>query len=329
MFHNKEDGDANGKARRIHYGLISKLSKRDKVELFVYGPKTAGLKENVPVIYNKKITMRDLRDKIKPDVVLTYGLHNVNGDKTNRWFPNDFKIVQLPKVMIECDWWAIKPKQRRWYKENGISFLIQRGAVRDTNTGLRSTWLPFSAAEEDFVEGQKIPLKKRPKKIGFIGRGAGRKYNYVGVYQNRHIIINALKRNGLLNIRGEVGHAMYPFELRKFQCCLSDSGRLSSPPGKVFEIMASGTLLLTDPFRGFTNLFRSREVCKFYKTDRSNVVRVAKEVYNADVDSLQSIVDEAVKEVNEKHLDRHRVAELEYILRNYLETGSVEQIWTH
>lgn len=322
LYYNNPIGDINGSARRLHYGLFQRFANRSRVELFAYGPLTAGLDIEVPVEYNSKLLMRDIRDKIKPDIVIMYSLGNVR-----EWLPVDFKDISIPKVMIECDWWFIKGRDRRWYKEHGVDFMIQRGSVNAQGTGLRSTWLPFSASERDFVQFQKIKLKDRPYRMGFIGRGSGSRYTYIGVYQNRHRIVSELADHNLVKVKGEVGHSGYPIELSKFQCCVSDCGRLHSPPGKVFEIMASGALLFTDPFNGHDELFGAQEVCKFYNTSGVGLVGTAKHILSLHVDHWQEIVDRGVKIINEKHLHRHRAAELEHILRSYIETRNVERRW--
>lgn len=320
LFWNRPETDTNGRAKRLHYGLLSRLAKRDKINFFVYGPDTETLVESVPVAYSKKLRFRDIRDKIKPDVVLMYHVNNVMS-----WLPRDFKEVQVPKVMIECDWWYIKPRLRRWYKEHGVDFLIQRGMVDDQGTGLRSTWLPFSADENDFVKHQSRRLAKRKMLLGFIGRGSDKRIEGQA-YHNRSKMIAALDRYSLLKTKGVVGHSRYPIELSKFVAYFSDCGRLNSPPGKVFEIMASGSLLYTDDFAGRERLFGKEEVCKFW-TSEKDVVEKARVILNSNVSDLQRVVDRAVDIVNQKHLHKHRVVELEHILISYLENKKVERIW--
>ena len=320
--------DSSGLARRIHYGFISKLNDFKNVELVVYGPGQDMPSKLVRIGYNKTTTFSYLVKRLRPDVVLLYTIGNVK-----KWLPRDFIDSKLPKIMIECDWWYVLQREMPWYKEWGIDFIIHRGAVTDSPPTIPSTWLPFSMNEDDFTEYQKIPLRRREKSIGFVGRGAGSRMRYASVYQNRFKCIEALKKNGLLKIEGKIGHKKYPESIAKYFCCLSDCGRLHSPPAKTFEIMGSGTLLFTDPFKGSQSLFGDtllNQVCEYYKTDRSNVVERAKEITNKiqrDTEYYQAIVDNGVKIVNEKHLDRHRITELKYIIERYLESGKVERLW--
>jgi spore maturation protein CgeB len=91
--------------------------------------------------------------------------------------------------------------------------------------------------------------------------------------------------------------------------------------------MASGTLLLTDQFVGYENLFGDKKLCKFYNRDRSDLVEVAKSIVNGNTEELQEIVDRGVKEINMRHLDMHRIREFKNILTTFLEHGRVEKIW--
>lgn len=318
---NPKRNDSNGRSRRIHYDFVTQLNKLRDVELVIYGPGQGEINELVPIKYHRKISMSFLKRMINPDVVLLYTIGNVLG-----WMPSGFKDSQIPKVMVECDWWQVGKKQRVWYKENNINFIIQRGSVNTNLNKMPSTWLPFSASDE-FVKYQQIPLRKRDEVIGFVGRGGGEKVKYASVYQNRYKALQLLKQQKLVLIRGEVGHDKYPNEVGSFRCCFSDCGRLHSPPAKTFEIMASGTLLLTDSFNGYENLFGDKEICKFYNRNRTGLVDTARSIVNGKVDELQVIVDAAVAEINKKHLDKHRIVELEHIIRHYLKTSTVEKLW--
>jgi hypothetical protein len=326
MYENKpKKNDSSGLAKRIHYGFISKLNEFKDVELVVYGPGQDMPSKLVRIGYNKTTTFSYLVKKLRPDVILLYTLGNVK-----KWLPRDFIDSKIPKIMIECDWWYVLGREKSWYKEWGIDFIIHRGSIVEGAPGVPSTWLPFSMNEDDFTKHQKVPLRRRERAIGFVGRGAGARMRYASVYQNRFKCIEALQKNELLKIEGKVGHEKYPESIAKYVCCLSDCGRLHSPPAKTFEIMGSGTLLLTDRFKGYQSLFGESKVCKYYDTNRSNIVEVGKEIdkmAKSNIKFLQEIVDEGVKIVNEKHLDRHRIAELKYIIQRYLESGKIERLW--
>lgn len=323
MYENKpKKNDSSGLAKRIHYGFITKLDQFKNVELKIYGPGQDMPSKYVPIGYNRSTPFSFLKKRIRPDVVLLYTIGNVK-----KWLPRDFIDAKIPKIMIEVDWWYVLDREMPWYKEWGIDFIIHRGSITQGAPGVPSTWLPFSMNEDDFTEYQRVKLRHRIKSIGFVGRGAGARMRGASVYQNRFKCINALQKFELIKVEGKVGHEKYPASIAKYFCCLSDCGRLHSPPAKTFEIMGSGTLLYTDPFKGFRSLFGQNEVCVFYKNDRSNVVEKAKQITVMDVDELQTIVDTGVKIVNQKHLDTHRITELKYIIETYLETGRVEQLW--
>jgi hypothetical protein len=318
LYRDNPNGDSNNVARRVHFGFVSKLNELPNIKLITYGP-------GVPTpfgkkFYHSKITFDDLVSEFKPDVVMIYPMTNVYA-----WIPKGFASSSIPKVSIECDWWAMTPNQKSWLIEHRINLIIQRGYIIDKLRDIPSVWLPFSVSEREFIKNQGVPLKYRKYKIGFIGRGAERRMKWSGVYQNRFKAVYALKSHGLINIEGRVGHARYPACVAKYRCCFSDCGRLSSPPAKTFEIMGSGALLLTDYFNGHNELFDGEEVCKFY--NKKNLVNVAKSIWNGNMDELQEIVNRGVSIINKRHLDRHRIGELVHILTTYLEKRKVEKIW--
>ena len=309
--------DSSGLSRRIHYGFVTQLNKLRDVKLLVYGPGQEKPTALSPIPYNKAHSFSYLRKYLKPNIVLLYTLGNVMG-----WIPRDFKDAQIPKVMVECDWWYVTKKQ--WYEENHINLIIQRGRVDTNLSEVPSTWLPFSASEE-FAKHQQTSLRRRARSIGFVGRGAEESLRYGNVYQNRFKALQLLQQQKLVTVRGVVGHEKYPDELGFFRCCFSDCGRLHSPPAKTFEIMASGTLLLTDHFKGYKRLFGDKVVCKFYNRNRKDLVETARNITNGNTRELQVIVDTAVEEINNKHLDKHRIVELASILKGCLNNTVVKK----
>jgi hypothetical protein len=305
---------------------MRKFGDLPNVDLKIYGPKQDDKTEVVPFPYDKNMSFRYLRRKIKPDIAFLYTQEN-----TWKWIPKDFASAQIPKCMIECDWWFIpSPMRAKWYKEQGINFLIQRGYISERVSRTPSTWLPFSAAEEDFVQFQKVKLVDRLKKIGFVGRGGGQRWKNTNVYSNRLKVLELLRQQSLVKVKGAIGHDLYPTSISRFFCCVSDNGRLYSPVGKNFEIMASGGLLLTNHFNGKEALFGDKEVCVYYKKNRTDVQEVARgltEWSKGNIERLQGIVNTAVEEVNAKHLDKYRVQELYTILHTYLHKGEIVKRW--
>jgi hypothetical protein len=320
LYRDNPNGDSNRIAKRIHFGFVSKLNQLPNTKLFVYGPEVSSPLSTTP--YNKKITLADLSKKYTPDVVLLYTISNMH-----RWLPRDFATSSIPKVSIECDWWYGTDRIKSLLSEQRINLVIQRGYIKDEMKDIPMVWLPFSASEKEFVKNQGVPLKYRKYKIGFIGRGGEQRMRFSGVYQNRYKAVWALKHHGLMILEGRVGHERYPRCVGKYRCCFSDCGRLHSPPAKTFEIMGSGTLLLTDPFHGHKELFGGEKVCMFYKRDRTDLVKVAKSIWTGDVERMQQIVNRGVNIINKKHLDIHRIQELRHILTTYIEKRKVEKIW--
>lgn len=310
LFSCRKGGDSKGISRRIHYDFLLKTSQIfDNVHL--YGP-SEPVTDLSPLKFSSSRDYKKLLNYFEPDVVLVFSYFSCA-----KWMPIGFcDNKRVPKICIEVDYWNIADK--KWYVRNNFDFIIQRGYYK--KSVIESVWLPFSCSENLLND---VPITKRKKRIAFVGRGF--KSSGTHYYPIRKKVISKLKREGLIEVLGTVGHKNYPEALQKHYCYLSETGRVKSPPAKTFEIIGSGALLMTTQFRGQEDLFGKDPCFALYTS--SGVVKTAKQIYKTDNGRIQRIVDRGVECIKQKHLDAHRLEELEYLLSVYLKEKRIVRKW--
>jgi len=101
---------------------------------------------------------------------------------------------------------------------------------------------------------------------------------------------------------------------------------LNFPPIKTFEIMASGTTLLTTPFLHHEKLFGNKKCFFTYNPDCSDVAKVAKYVQQ-NKDEAKTVATTALTIVRNNHLFEHRAEELFLILSSLLVGNTIPKKW--
>lgn len=312
IFNGRRQGDAIGISKRIHLNFLLQFEKVfDQVHF--YGPSEIDPNRS-PLRYQSSLSIKKIVKYYSPDVIFVFSYFCCSS-----CLPRGFsEYKKIPKICIEVDYWNVRHKS--WYSRNNFDFIIQRGYY---NTSIiESVWLPFSCAE-DIIRNRK-PIEEKIHKIGFVGRG----FKYKGnpkYYPFRRKAIKSLSDQNLIQVVGAVGHNRYPREIAKYFCYLSDTGRVKSPPAKTFEIMGAGSVLLTTPFHGAFRLFDEKEVCVYYTL--SGVKNVAKRLLSFSKDRVKEIVSNATEEIDSKHLDVHRLEELEYITSTYIAKKRIPRKW--
>lgn len=291
---------------RLHLGFLENLRPHCK-ELIIYDRfKTF---EGTRGRSNKKIKVDALKvyEKHKPDVAIVYSSWNIP--------PTFFTKLPCLKICIETDFYRYVKKQRfDWFIKNKFDYLIQRGAFspKKNTSGIPMVWLPFSADTKEFYPGS-----KRNNKIGFAGA------TKPPAYVQRRKAIAILSRAKLLwNAGRNVGQ--YPEFVRKCTGLLT-STESHSPHGKVFEAMASKTVVLTPPFYHENDLFEPNAFVK-YKSDCSNIAQQARKIIN-EPKKTQNMADKAYKIFLEKHTHQKRAEELSNHLKNLLAGKDPEKYW--
>ena len=167
-----------------------------------------------------------------------------------------------------------------------------------------TVWLPFSASHKEFY-----PQDFKLSCIGFVGNCMSPQYT------ERRKAIHYLDGEGLIvynrGHRGLIRHN-YPRFLRLFQSILC-SAEFDSPFGKLFEIMASGSLPLIPEFSGKELLFWE-DTMIHYKKDCSDIEDKARLILN-DHDMRNEMTKKSYDNFRELHTDDIRIKELYDIIK--------------
>lgn len=274
---------------------------------------------------------REIYNTYKPDVVIHYDSCAPGGKEIN-FSPTFFTSFPCAKVMVEVDFWKKFAKVPRWgdlnwYVSNEFDLVIRRGCFRGMSKigPVPSVWLPFSASEEFYPDNT-----IRQKKVGFAGA-----YKHKGIigeanigYEQRVKAMEILGEINLLEhcktcrtLKGSI--ELYPQFLRSVRAALT-SAENRSPYGKVFEIMASGTVLLTPDFDHKHALFGSKET--FVEFDYDNLVEKTMRIMEDD-EWADQIVSNARWVINRYHTREKRIKELNEHLNNLIAGKPIIHRW--
>lgn len=268
--------------------------------------------------YNHKkqkinISAKKVLRRYRPDVVICHAHSNV----LDGYF-KPFKD-QL-KIMIAVDFWKIIQQNKLdWYHNNNFDLTIHRHILSNIkNVNTETVWLPFSANHLEFY-----PQKLKLPYIGFAGSCMS------PVYEERRRSIHYLDEHGLIvynrRNRGVIRYKNnYSKFLRTFKGNLCSS-ELDSPYGKLFEIMASGSIPLIPKFNGKEQLFKN-DTMVHYKKDCSDIQEQASTILNDD-DFRKELTINAYNNYINHHTDDHRINELYNIIKAKYQGNKVPKIW--
>jgi hypothetical protein len=287
---------------RINIGFINKLNTLCEY----YGIQAYNRKG---VIY----TAEELYEKYKPDAMLLLAHSNL--------LDGYLKDIPCLKVMISVDYRKIEERKKfYWYKNNQFDLVIQRGIYDngsfEKNIGIPSVWLPYSADEMEFY-----PVKERIPRIGFTGTTSQ------SSYAQRRKALQLLEQENLINNSGRLSGMGYSYFLRIHRAILTDTrlGKSSiySPHAKAFEIIASGSVLLTPP----TNIEILPKDCYIeYKNDFSDIIEKAEWILT-NKDGCDRISKNAYNEFLKNHTDTVRIKELYGNIKSMLEGKELVKKW--
>lgn len=307
---------------RLHMEFLSRLNEFCEYH-YLHGS----------MVLEKGRLATDLYKEYEPDVVIHYDSHAPRGIRTR--FPEGY-FAKLPclKVMIEPDFWK-KAAARQWddfswYVSNKFDLIIRRGCFKGTKDvlGIPSIWLPYSADENEFYPVE----ESRRNVIGFAGA-----YKYSGIvaegiigYAQRRKAMALLGAENLLEhckgCRTLSGSTqLYPMFLRSVVAALT-SAETRSPMGKMFEIMASGTVLLTTDFDHRKELFGDIECFVEYLGDGSDVVEKAHKILN-NLEWAKQIALNGLEVFKKNHTHTIRIKELYHHLECLLEGKQIMGRW--
>lgn len=261
-------------------------------------------------------TSQDLQKDYKPDVIICYG------NFAKEVFSGYFTKMSCAKTVVIVDFHSHtnnNPGIMEKFKENGFSIMFMRGVydVKYKST-IPMIWVPFCANEKEFYPDNSVT---RVNQIGFAG------VTGPSVYSTRKKAIKLLKKAKLLRVCAKSqcskGHKErnkgYPAFLRSNVACLTSTELYNWPPtprAKTFEIMGSGTVLLTPYFFGMEEMLGKDGIHYVqYNKNCSDVVKKAREIINNPA-RAKTIAENGYKMFLKKHTDRIRIREFyEHLVR--------------
>lgn len=286
--------------RRLHFEFLQRLKKWVDVEVCEVIRDNKG-----PVIVGKK-KGKDLYYDYKPDVILMH-FHN-------QLLDGFLKGIPCLKVMIAVD--LYKYSDFEWHRNNEFDLIAHRGFYPD-KIPIPSVWLPFAADQNEFKPN---PLVGRKKRVGFVG-------NYLSpIYKVRRRALELLDAEGdLLEWHKDLLLGVkYTSFMRSTELGLHTSP-IFTPHAKLFEFIASGTVVITNEFGGERNLFGEDSFIKF-KDNCSDLIGEVKGALG-DLDLIDEKAERAYDIFLEKHTTERRVLELYGHLKNLSEGKETENKW--
>ena len=332
----------NIKFNLVHSRLGAKflLKLNNYCDLTIYGSSFKELKNYLGneefkkyhlVDHNSEFDIDDmLRECGKPDVIL---MHQQVAARTLK--PKGFHNCKIPKAILYFDTYVHEGHhgntvKTKFVKENNIDLVIRRGCRSFYDEDIwtpPSVWLPFSVRGENYYTdpGTRY-LYGRNNIITFVGGGYESKNK---LYKTLIKGINILKDKGLISYQGRVGVSAYPMALKTCVAAMSYTfDWYKGHPAKLFELMGSGTGVISQSFSNKEALFGDEEVYWEIDNNCKNLVEQAKSILNPkERKELYRRTRNALKMINARHLDKHRIVELINILEALAGGSQIPSVW--
>ena len=306
--------------RWLHIEFVKELARQSEVCL--YGPQLEQyFPELVPILYEENMPYREIVEILGIDVIVIHSKDAVfdeyhpkklfGGNEGKCWLAEDFAKVNVPKVCLEVDYHY--ETDDKWYQKMGIDLILQRHcsqSLRQQTVPMK--WLPFSVDANLFKSNPGIDRKR---KICFAGTSYCKRKD---TYRYRERASEILLGKGLIDVfaRFEKTGDKYIACLQEYVSHLSGNSKFDLSVGKNFEIMSSGSVLLTNKFSGIDTLFPPGSYC-VYKDDGSDIVNKARRIID-DRRFRDEIVLKGRKCIIERHTHTIRAEQLISILKEIL-----------
>jgi hypothetical protein len=286
---------------RINAGFYNKLSDVCDCTMVDAYDKSTG------IIYEPEYIM----ERYNPDVVICHAHHPYLQGYMR-------KFNKCLRVMIAVDSWKmVRDNNPSFYIDNDFHLIVYRSSYDvefHKKTGTEGVWLPFSASEKEFYPGK----NKRTNIVGFAGTVAPS-------YSQRIKAISILQKNSLLDFKGVISGGEYAKYLRSITVALTSADK-GCVHGKTFEMMASGTVVLSPVIDSDKLLFGDNASYVRVKRDCSDIVEKAQYILN-DKEAQKEISNNAYKQFLSKHTDDIRIRELYCHINNMIRGFPIEKIW--
>lgn len=296
-----------------HLDFARVLAKQENVNLMVYGHRMKELHPDIAKIpFNLEMTGLDLKKEFDYDVII---MDNKNrfytspGKRNTLWLKPSFfnRLDNIPKIMLEGDYHLHfkHPDEVNWYSDRKVDLLLVRhfsSLKYHKDYSMPIKWFPCSVDTNVFKPNPDIERKNQICLIGGYG---------VNYYIYRNSAGKILEPTNLIKIyKGRLLGDNYPLCLQSYLSHISGSSTRFISAAKMFEIMASGSVLLTDEGYeyGLQELFPDNSYCT-YKRDGSDVIQKAQKIIN-DTDYRDYTIKNALKIINDNHTHEKRANEL-------------------
>ena len=307
-----------------HTGFARVISQMPNVDLMIYGKGMKKLNPDLAKIhFDIKMTGKDIKKEFNFDVIIMDNKNRFVYSQTFSerrgkkiriyWLKPEFfnGLNNIPKVFLEGDYhqhfeaWFAK-EEKGWYADRKIDLLLVRhlSALNyHENKTIPIKWFPCSVNTDIFKPNNNVQRKNKLCLISGYG---------ITYYPYRNTAGKILEPVKLIDIYSErfIGDD-YIKNLQSYICHLSGSSIRAITPAKMFEIMASGSLMLTDAGweYGLKELFPNDSYCTYNKEDYSDVITKAKKIINEPA-FREYTTTKALKCVREKHTHEVRGKEL-------------------
>ena len=303
----------------LHMRFVEYMHKYSELKVVAYGPDLhISSPEVTPIRYNPSIDINTLDKEFHFDAIICntksrmfeyYNPHN--NTSSGMWLPKDFSKTKIPKIEIQED--AHYELDGKWYKEMNFDLILQRhyeSSLKDW--GIITKWFPFSVDTKTFCDGH----YERINKVCMAG-------SVNSAYPERQLACNILNKHQLIEIYSgkQMIGPKYIQCLKQYVCHLSGSSRYHITPAKMFEIMASGSVLLTNEEKDLPLLFDEGSYATYDDKIGSNeekLVILANKILT-DGHFRRNITEKAVKCIKERHSHDIRIKQLMKIIE-YLPT---------
>lgn len=303
----------------FHMRYVEYLTKHPGIEIYAYGPR---IDEGYPKLaisaYSKTKLLEHIYQEFPFDLVIAntksrmFAYYSPNTKRAEGcWLPDDFKTFPKPKIMIEEDFHY--EENDVWYQEVGFDLLMNRHYRNALRQGvMKHVWLPFSVDPEIFHPDQHI---KRINKLCLAASVTPK------IYECRKLVYETLFPLELLEgftTQHWVGRD-YVQCLRSYVSHVSCSSIYHITPAKMFEIMASRSVLFTNRSGkyGLTELFPNDAYCT-YANDGSDILDQANKILN-DPDFAQETAIKGQHCILQRHTHYIRTEEMLTTIRRELD----------
>ena len=317
------------------------LKLNDLCDLTIYGSNPKELKRNLGEDKFKEFKLVEHKNEYKskemlrecgtPDVILCHQFSN-----TRSIMPGDLDTVKIPRAILLFDTYLNggntgNKSKISYVQEKKFDLVIRRGCQSFYENDMWKTpsvWLPFSVrAENYFTSPETRFLYGRLNKLTFVGGGYESKNQ---LYETLKLAVDTLKKGcDSFSYQGIVGVEAYPNAIKNCVAALSYTFEdYKGHPAKLFELLGSGTGVLTTPFTNKKELFGEEDVCWEFEPNCRDIVKIANRMLDSNErKELYRRTRNAVEVINSKHLDEHRIVELYNILEALAGGSQIPQLW--